>query len=84
VKRRGPIVRLCWEQAATIRQQKRDIRYLTRGYRAAVDANQQMAVQVTGWRDRALSLFLIADPDLRDLVMRHHATLDRLPTGGDA
>jgi hypothetical protein len=31
---------------------------------------------------RALSLFLVADPDLRDLIMRHHATLDRLPTGG--
>jgi hypothetical protein len=80
--RRGPIVRLCWDQARTIRRQKQEIQNLTRGYRFAQDANVRLTEQVTGWRVRALSLFLVADPDLRDLIMRHHATLDRLPTGG--
>jgi hypothetical protein len=82
--RRGPIVRRCWEQAATIRRQKREIQRLTHGYRVANDANEQMAQQVTGWRERALALYLAADPEQRELVMRHYQTLDRLPTGGDS
>jgi hypothetical protein len=80
--RPAPIVAICWRQARTIRRQAQDIRRLERAYRVAVDANQHQAVRLEGWRVRALSLFLVADPDLRDLIMRHHATLDRLPTGG--
>jgi hypothetical protein len=81
--RRGPIVRLCWEQAARIRRLTQEVE----GWRAAHARRtadwRDAQRKADGWRVRCDSLYEIADPDLRDEVLGVHNTLDRLPTTED-
>lgn len=82
MRRPHPIVEVCWRQAARIRNLTRDIQTLSAAYsRATADlAAQEQAAE--RWRARCLSIYLIADPELRDGVMRSHSDIDAM-SGGD-
>jgi hypothetical protein len=80
---RHPIVEVCWRQAARIRRQARDIATLSAAYkRATADlAAQEQAAE--RWRSRCLSIYLIADPELRDGVMRSHSDIEVMTKEAD-
>lgn len=79
----GPIVATCWRQAARIRRQSRDIARLSKAYRYAIADRDLLQRDIDGWTSRCASLYLIADPTLRDEVLGVHNAIDWLPTTED-
>jgi hypothetical protein len=73
-----PLLSVCFRLAVRVRRQSRDLRRLERAYRVAVDENEVLQGRVEGWKERCLALYLAAEDEPRELVMRHYQTLDRL------
>jgi hypothetical protein len=75
---RHPIISLCWDLAHRVRRLERD----NKGWQdACARLTHDIAAtdrSAEAWRARALSLYLIADPNLRVDVMRAHTDIDML------